>query len=419
MILIICIMIVLLSFSFFFSMSEASLVATNPSLLKRLSAAGDKRALLAYKLITNRKVFFGTILLGNNIAVVAFTMLGESTFSKGHAEGWWLLLSVIIFSGIILIFGEIIPKSVALDAPDRFALFLAPTVSFIAKLFKPLIELAHYLPSLLIKSINPEGADRQLVSEEQIRLALIQGSQDGAVDQEERDLGLKVIDFAETVVEKVMTLRGDVESLPAEITIRDAYRLIEPHGFTRIPIYSNSDEDEIVGFLNVKDLLKAHIQKNHEKPLSYIKREMTFIPEKKKVLDLMLDFQKERNHIAMVIDEVGSITGLITLEDILEEVVGEIYDEHDEPEEKIYKLGQDIFLLDGRLAVEEVNSELVVDLHEEEYETIGGFVTGLFGRVPKKGQSIQHAGMNFTVVRMEDRRIDQVKVKINRNGNHN
>ncbi|MBU1023003.1 hemolysin family protein [bacterium] len=419
MIIVIFIMVVLLGFSFFFSMSEASLVATNPSLLKRLSATGDKRALMAFKLMTNRKVLFGTILLGNNIAIVAFTMLGEKTFSEGHAENWWLLLSIILFCGILLIFGEIIPKSVALEAPDHFALILSPAVAFIARLFNPLIELVHFLPSLFIKNINPEGAEKQLVSEGQIRLALIQGSQDGVVDQEERELGLKVIDFAETVVEKVMTLRGDIESLPAELSIKDAYKRIVPHGFTRVPIYANDDVDNIVGFLNVKDLLTAHIEKNHDKPLSFIKREMAFVPEKKKILDLMLDFQKEQNHIAMVIDEVGSITGLITLEDLLEEVVGEIYDEHDEPEEKIYKLGQDTFLLDGRLSVEEVNSELDVELLEEDYETIGGFVTGLFGKVPRKGQSIQHAGMNFTVVRMENRRIDQIKMKINRNGNHN
>ncbi|MCD6217600.1 HlyC/CorC family transporter [bacterium] len=415
---VIIIMLVSLGFTFFFSMSEASLVATNPQHLKRLSTAGDRRALSAHKLVTNRKVLFGTILLGNNIAIVTFTMLGESILGKGHEDNWWMLLaSILLFDGIILVFGEIIPKSIALEASDRFALIIAPAVSFIGRILNPLIEFAHFIPSLFIKNINPDEADKHLVSEKQIRLAFIQGNQEGTVDADEREFGLRIIDFAETMVERVMTLRGDINSLPAEISVREAYDEIHSHGFSRIPMYKNDDEENIVGFLNVKDLIKAHVSNKHEIPIYELKRDITFVPEKKRVLDLMLDFQKERSHIAMVVDEAGSITGIVTLEDLLEEVVGEIYDEHDEPEEKVVRLGHGAFLLDGRLSVDEINAELEIELFEEEYETIGGFVAGLFGRVPEEGMSIQHAGMVFTVMKMENRRIDQIKLKIDRNGN--
>ena len=414
----IIIMLVCLGLSFFFSMSEAALVATNPQQLKRLSTAGDRRALSAYRLITNRKVLFGTILLGNNVAIVTFSMLGESILGKGQEESWWMLLiSVLLFDGIILVFGEIMPKSIALEAPDRFALIMAPSVAFLGRIFNPVIEFAHFIPSLFIKNINPEEADRQLVSEKQIRLALIQGNQAGTVDTEEREFGLRIIDFAETVVERVMTLRGDINSLPAEISVREAYDRIRSHGFSRIPMYKDDDEEKIIGFLSVKDLIKAHISNEHEMPIYELKRDITFIPEKKRVLDLMLDFQKERGHIAMVVDEMGSITGLVTLEDLLEEVVGEIYDEHDEPEEKLHRLGHDTYQLDGRLPVDDINSELQLELFEDEYETIGGFVAGLFGRVPEEGMSIQHSGMVFTVMKMEHRRIDQIKLKIDKNGN--
>lgn len=413
----IIILVICLGFSFFFSMSEASLVASNPQTLKRLSTAGDRRALSAYKLVTNRKVLFGTILLGNNIAIVTFTMLGESIFGKGHEESWlMLLLGILLFDSIILVFGEIIPKSIALESPDRFALIIAPAVAFIGRIFNPLIEIAHYIPSLLIKNSNPDEADRHLVSEKQIRLAFIQGNQEGAVDAEEKEFGLRIIDFAETVVERVMTLRGDINSLPAEITVRQAYDRIRTHGFSRIPMFKDDDEENIIGFLNVKDLIKSHILDQHDIPICKLKREITFIPEKKRVLDLMLDFQKVRSHIAMVVDEAGSITGLVTLEDLLEEVVGEIYDEHDEPEEKLVLLGGDTYQLDGRLPVDDINTELHIELFEEEYETIGGFVAGLFGRVPEEGMSIQHDGMLFTVMTMENRRIDQIKLKLNRNG---
>ena len=411
-------MVFFLGLGYFFSSSEASIVAANPNLLKRMSAGGDRRAMIAYKLITNRKLFFGTILLGNNIAIVAFSTIGEYLISGNDHNFGLMLLRILIFDGIILVAGEIIPKSIALENPDREALKNAPAVSYIGKIFNPFIEALNYIPSLFIKGVDPAWTVGNLVSDKQFKIAFAHGHQAGIVDQGGKDLGLKVIDFAETTVERVMTLRGDIAALPAEITVREAYDRIRDHGFSRMPVYADDDEENIVGFLNVKDLIKAYVSDEHDKSLCELKRDINFIPYRKKILDMMLDFKKERSHIAMVVDEAGNITGLVTLEDLLEEVVGEIYDEHDEPEETIQKLGSDTYLVDGRLEVEDVNNKLGLELDEEEYESIGGFVMGLFGRVPSEGMSKQHAGAKFTVVKMDMRRIDQVKIKIEKNGNH-
>jgi len=402
-------MIVLLAICFFFAISEASIVAANPVYLKKLSTGGDRRAMTAFKLLSNRKVLFGTILLGTNFAIIAFTTIGESIW-PGHST-LELIRNILIFDGIILVMGEIIPKSIALDAPDRFSLLLAPAVALTGQILKPLIELSYSIPHLILRTMADDVSEK-LVTEKQIRLAFIQGSRAGTVEDEERELGLKVIDFAGTTVDRVMTLRGDIFLLPADITITEASEKIRDVGLSRIPIFEGEDEDQIIGFINSKDLIGMFVTGETSSPIREIQRDIAFIPEKKKVLDLMLDFQKEHSHIAMVVDEAGSITGLVTLEDLLEEVVGEIYDEHDEPEEIVQKLGTDTYLLDGRLEIDEVNEALPIQLEEGIYETLGGYVMGLFGKVPHEGASIQHANAHFTVIKMDERRIEKIKIKI-------
>lgn len=412
----IIIMLIVLGSCFFFAMSEASLIAANASLLKKLAASGDKRATTAFKLVTNREILFGTVLLGTNIAIVAFTTLGESLIGHQGDNVLMLVLSILIWDGIILIFGEIMPKSLALEAPDRNSLLLAPTVSFLAGVFRPLINAVHYIPSLFLKGVNPEDIKSRLVTGNQIRLALIEGSQSGVVDVEQKDFGMKVMDFAETTVDRVMTLRGDIISLPSETTIHEAYDKISEHGYSRIPIFANGDEENIVGFINVKDLIKAYISDSQNKPLCELKREMLFVPYQKKVIDMLMDFQREHTHIAMVVDEAGNITGLVTLEDLLEEVVGEIYDEHDEPEDIIQKLSPGTYLVDGGVEVEYINNRLDLELDEEEYETIAGYVMGLFGKVPKEGMSKHHGDVRFTIAKMDGRQIEKIKIKFEPSG---
>jgi putative hemolysin len=412
----IIIMLIVLGSCFFFAMSEASLVAANENLLKKLASSGDKRAAAAFKLITNREILFGIVLLGTNIAIVTFTTLGESLLGNQDDNVLMLILSILVWDGIILIFGEIMPKSLALEAPDKNSVLLAPTLSFLAGVFKPLINAVHYIPSLFLKGANPDDIKNRLVTGNQIRLALIEGSQSGVVDVEQKDFGMKVMDFAETTVDRVMTLRGDIISLPAETTIHEAYDKIREHGYSRIPIYTGDDEESIVGFINVKDLIKAYISESQNKPLGELKREMLFVPYKKKVIDMLMDFQREHTHIAMVVDEAGNINGLVTLEDLLEEVVGEIYDEHDEPEDIIQKLSPGTYLVDGGVEVEYINSRLDLNLDDEEYETIAGFVMGLFGKVPKEGMSKHHGDVRFTIAKMDGRQIEKIKIKFESSG---
>lgn len=410
-------MLLALVLCFFFAFSEASMVAANQNLFKRMASAGDRKASAAHKLINNRNLFFGTILLGTNLAIVAFTTIGEY-LTAGFGESiHWVLIRILVFDGIILIIGEIMPKSIALENPDKFALANASKISFVGKILSPIVTLVNYVPSLLIKDPDPDLIIGKFVSERQFKLAIQEGHQAGIVDEESKDIGMKVIDFAETTIDRVMTLRGDIVSLPAEITVREAYDRIREHGFSRIPIYADKDEDNVVGFLSVKDLIRAFVSNEHDKTLSNLKRNISFVPFRKKVLDMMLDFKKEHSHIAMVVDEAGNITGLITLEDLLEEVVGEIYDEYDKPEEIIKKLGPDTYIVDGKLEVETINENLGLGLDETGYESIGGFVMGLFGRVPREGMTKQHAKAKFTIMKMDDRRIEQIKIKIDRNGN--
>lgn len=411
----ILLMVLCLGMSFYFAMSEAAVVSVNPAYIKRLSSAGDRRALAITEVTARRRVFFGIILIGNNLANVVFTTTGELLFEAQQVGGgYWTILNVLLFTSLILVFGEIIPKTVAIERPDRFSLMLAPSLALLARIFSPLIRGVNYLPMLFLRGVASESAAGRLITEQQIKLALIQSSQDGAIDKEEQELSLKVMEFADNTIERVMTFRGDIISLPAEMTVAEAYGKVGSHGFSRIPIYRNTDEDEIIGFLNVKDLLRAYISDQHQSTLGKLKREISFVPEKKKTLDQMRSFQKNHTSIAMVVDEAGNITGLVSLEDLLEEVVGEIYDEHDEPEEFIHRIGAREFLVDGRLEVDEFNRTFDCDLDDEDYSTVGGVVIGLFGAVPQQGAAIRHAGLRFTVKKMDRYRIDQVKVDFSR-----
>ena len=270
-------MLLLVGTCFIFAISEASIVAANPILLKRLSTGGDRRAMIAFKLITNRKVLFGTILIGTNVAIVAFSTIGESIFpSHGALE---LVRNILILDGIILIFGEVMPKSIAIEAPDKISLIFAPTIALFGRILKPFVEFSYFIPWLFLRS-STDDASQKLVTERQIELAFIHGSKAGTVEEEEREFGLKVIDFAETMVDRVLTLRGEIFMLPANISVREATERMRDIGFSRIPIYEGDNEDDIIGFINIKDLIRAFITGQEEMQIRDLKRDIFFIPEK-------------------------------------------------------------------------------------------------------------------------------------------
>jgi len=406
--------------SAFMSFAEGSLLSADPRLLKQQSQDGNRAARETLHVVTNPAALHGTLLLLNNIFNLTYSIVGHrlleplllplgATLPQQVALWVGILASLLILDAIILLLGEITPKTWALSSVNRNALRIGPWVYRIDALINPLSRLIYAIPARLL---GKEAAHRAplRMTEAQLRFALELGTTSGAIEQSERELGLKVIDVAETLVERVMTLRRDIVSLPAEMTVRDALAAIRQVGYSRIPLYRNADFDDVIGFIHVRDLMGAWLRRELSRPLQAYARPAFFIPEKKRVFDLMLDFRTRRSPVALVVDEAGSIAGLVTLEDCLEEVVGEIYDEHDKFEELLQQVGDNTFIVDGRLEVDEAIRHLGVELDEKDYQTFGGLVMGLIGHVPVTGTRIHHKGLTITVTRMVGRRIDKLRV---------
>lgn len=406
--------------SAFMSFAEASLLSADPRLLKQQSQAGNMRARRTLTVVTQPAILHGTLLLLINICNLTYSIAGHRLMEPlllplegllSPAAQFWMgvLISLLVLDFILLLFAEIGPKTWALSNVPRYALAIGPVIHRIGVWMRPVAEAIYAIPARILGSSAAHRAPLRM-TEAQLRIALELGSSSGAIEASERELGLKVFDVAEMTVERVMTLRRDIISLPAEMTVRDALMAVRTVGYSRIPLYRNADFDDVVGILHVRDLMGAWMRGEHTRPLRAYAAPAFFIPEKKRVFDLMIDFRQRRSPLALAVDEAGSITGLVTLEDCLEEVVGEIYDEHDKDEELVQQVGEQTFIVDGRLEVDVARERLGAELDDRDYQTIGGLVMGLIGHVPVPGTRIHHKGLTITVTRMAGRRISKLRV---------
>jgi CBS domain containing-hemolysin-like protein len=237
------------------------------------------------------------------------------------------------------------------------------------------------------------------------------GHEEGSIEREEKELIHSIFEFGDTIVREVMVPRPDVEAIAADQPLSAVQAAVLEYGYSRIPIYTE-DLDDVIGIVYAKDVLKALHQGRSDMPLSEIVREAHFVPESKKVADLLREMQQEQFHIALVTDEYGSVSGLVTLEDLLEELVGEITDEYDVEEPELEEVAEGVYRVDGKLAIDEVNEILDSELPDEEWDTVGGLMLGLMGSIPDEGQEVRFQNLRFTAEKVNGRRI--VKILITR-----
>jgi CBS domain containing-hemolysin-like protein len=249
------------------------------------------------------------------------------------------------------------------------------------------------------------------VSEADLRSMVEVGHEEGSIEREEKELIHSIFEFGDTIVREVMVPRPDVQAIESDKTLRDVQAAVLEHGYSRIPVYTD-DLDDVAGVVYAKDVLKALHQGRHDMPLADIAREPHFVPESKKVADLLREMQQEKFHIALVTDEYGSVSGLVTLEDLLEELVGEITDEYDVEEPELEEVAEGVYRVDGKLAIDEVNEVLDTELPDEEWDTVGGLMLGLMGSIPEEGEEVRFQNLRFTAERVNGRRI--VKILITR-----
>jgi CBS domain containing-hemolysin-like protein len=354
--------------------------------------------------------------LGVTLTSLGIGALGEQALSRAF-ETWLATVLAVILAYLILtyvhvVIGELVPKGVALRNPERTALWAASPVRAFFGVFAPLIWVLQRSTEAVLRAfgLEPPGAEREAMSEAELRILLSRSSEQGEIEHEEQQMIDKVFLFGDKDVADVMVPRPEVAAVPVDVAPEQALATVLDSPYTRYPVYRES-LDDIVGVLHVRDLFTAvHDRGIADVRLEEIVRPATIVPETKDLASLLQEFRRTNNHFAVVVDEYGGMAGICTLEDLLEEIVGEIEDEFDVPEEQIEQVDEDTYRIDGMFGIDEFNERFGTDLPDEDYHTLAGFVFGQLGRAPQPGDDVSYDGMRFDVLEVDGNRIERVAV---------
>ncbi len=401
----ILILVVLTVMSAYFSATETAFSSLNRTKLKTLAEKGDKRAEMTNRLAENYDRLLSTILIGNNIVNIAAASIATVMFVKAYGD-IGATLSTIFTTVIILIFGEITPKSVSKDCPEKFAMFSAPLIQFFIYLLLPL-NLIFSLWKKLISKIFKLEADSKL-SHDELLMLVDEVQQDGSVDEDEGELLKNAITFNDIEAEDILTHRVDLEAVSVNSTKEEIAKVFSETKFSRILVYDD-DIDHIVGVIHIKDFYtESGITK---KSIKNIITPAIFVMKNEKVNDILRELQKKKSHIAVVVDEYGGTYGIVTMEDIIEELVGEIWDEHDEVDVMITKTGSDTYEADGYMEMTDFCDYFDVKI-ETESVSLGGWTMEQFGQIPEEGESFDYENLSIKVLKLENHRVALLQIKV-------
>ena len=397
--------------SAFFSSSEVALISITRAKARTLVNEGKPGSKAVAALKESPEHLLITILIGNNIVNVAAATLATSIAIKTFGDiGVGIATFFVVI--VLLVFGEIGPKIYAARASDSFALGVAPVILFLSRIFSPLIWLVEKVSPTF--GIGKEAGEAS-VTEEEIKEWIDVGKEDGTIEQGEQEMLYSVLEFADTTAREIMTPRVDVTLMEDTVTFEEAIRIFNETGFSRIPVY-HDHMDNITGILNVKDVFSAMVSHRRDSTIKEVMYDPMFIPETKKIDDLLKELQVHRVQMAIVIDEYSSFVGIATVEDILEEIVGDIMDEFDKEEPEIQNISEGVFVVDAQMWVEDINERMEIELPvDESYETVGGLIIDRLGHIPlHPGEKVEinEGKITLVVMQMHGRRIVKVKVVI-------
>lgn len=403
------IVIILLSASAFFSSAETALMTSNKLRMRNLADNGDKRAAKVLKVTENTDKMLSAILIGNNI--VNLTASSISTALTLKIFGSKLVgIATGILTFLILVFGEITPKNVASKNAEKMALAYIGVISFLVTLLTPVIFIVNTVAKFVISIFNKNGDDNNAVTEEELRAMVEYSHEEGVIENEEKKMIVNVVDFGDTVAGDIMVPRVDMVMVDEKSSYEEILQVFREERYTRIPVYEETP-DNVIGILNVKDFLLIEDKENFV--MKELLREPLYTYEYKKTSALMMDMRKTGANIVIVLDEYGITAGLITLEDMLEEIVGEIRDEFDADEDEgITKVSDLEYLIDGSTNLDDINDRIGLSLSSEEYESIGGLIMEKLGRLPVEGEIINFDNIVLTVKKMDHARIEKVCLKL-------
>jgi len=406
----IILLVILVILSGFFSSAETAFTAANRLKLRHMAEEGSKSAKRALRLIENPSKLISALLIGNNIVnifasslatLVAIDLYGIS------ATG----IATSILTIVIIIFGEITPKSFATQHAEKVSMMFSKPVGILMTLLTPFVIIFYSISSWIIRLFGGDiSQSHPLVTEEELKTMVDVGSEEGVFEQEEKEMLHNIFDFGDLQVRDIMVQRVDITALDVDATYEEVLEIVKDEQFSRFPVY-REDIDDIIGILNVKDLLfLTEVEKRGFKLEDYI-REPYFAYEFKRITDLFKELKKTRTHISIILDEYGGTVGIVTIEDLLEEIVGEIDDEYDDDKETdIETIRKNEYMVSGSYRLDELNELIGTDIESEEFDSIGGYLIGILGTFPASGEVIEADGIRFVVDEVDKNRIKKIRM---------
>ena len=421
----ILILIILIALNAFFAASEIAFISLNDAKIEKQAKEGNKKAKQIEKMLKTPSKFLATIQIGITLAGFLSSAFASDAFADDLApllnnlvpaisldiwRGISIVLITIILSFFTLVFGELVPKRLAMKNYEKISFATIGIIRGISIITAPFVKLLTAVTNGISKIFGVNETDEETVTEEEIKMMVDQGEESGTIEEEEKELINNVFEFNDITVSEIMTHRKDIFAVDINISIEELMQEIAKVDYknSRIPVYDETI-DEIKGILYLKDILKNIHKKNFK--VKSIMKEAYFIPQNKLINELFKELQKNKKHIAIILDEYGGTAGLVTMEDILEELVGDIYDEYDEIEEEYEKIDENTYVLSGSMTIYDVNKLLNAKIPEGDYDTISGFLQEKMGRIPEEEENpvIETEQVTYKIEEYEDKRIIKVK----------
>ncbi len=423
----IMILIILILINAFFAASEIAFISLNDTKIDIMVKEGNKKAKTIAKMLKTPSRFLATIQIGITLAGFLSSAFASDSFADDLApilanaipsisfetwKGISIIIITIILSYFTLIFGELVPKRIAMKKSEMIAFASIGVINFISIVTSPFVRFLEFSTNVVSKIFGVTGNEEEVVTEEEIRMMVDVGEEKGTIEFNEKEMINNIFEFNDRTVSEIMTPRNEIFALDSNLAMSDAIlQIAEDYKYSRIPVYQDN-MDQIIGILYIKDMLLE--QKNKNTKIKNLVKDAYFVPETKKINELFSEMRKNKKQIAVIIDEYGGTAGLITMEDILEEIVGDIFDEFDEFENEYEKIDDNTYILDGGIPIYECRKILNIDIPEGDYETLSGYLIEGLGRIPgeKEKPVLEIEDVVYKIEKIKNKRILKVKVCI-------
>ena len=407
----IVLLIILLIGSGFFSASETALMSLSKIKMRHMEEDGVKGAKLVSTLIEDSNRLLTSILIGNNIVNIAATSITTSLFTAMlGAQG--VAIATGLMTVLVLIFGEITPKTISANNPEKASLVVAKPIKFFVTILTPIVWMFNIITKIIFKlfGIDSEGV-KPFITEEELKTMVNVSHEEGLLEMEEREIINNVFEFGDMQAKEAMVQRLDIVAIDMEDSYEEIIDLFKTEKLSRMPVYEETIDD-IIGILNIKDIIFLSDEEIENFDIKKYMREAFFTYEFKKITQLLEEMKKDKSQMAIVVDEYGGTAGLITIEDLVEVIVGDIEDEYDEEEDEIQVISPNEFLVDGSTKISDVNEILNIELESEEFDSIGGYIIGYIRHIPEENEIIEMDNIKFNIESVDKNRIKKIRIML-------